>query len=345
MVESRLHQIVRQFAENGMRLLLENPQNVCDLLGLSVPDIVQMIDSSRLKPIQTTFVQRDYRHVESDVVLVAPLRRRKGKRSARRLLIYILIEHQSEPDPLMPLRVLDYVVQIFRYQVREWSKTHRSLARIRLDPVLPVVFYTGTRRWDTPGKFVDLVDLGDQFGAMTPSIEPLFINLPEIPAETLETQGGYFGSVLRLVQQRKSRPREFQQLLNQVVQHLETMPEPERLRWLELLSYIMALVYHVRDPSEQPNLQRTVESSVQTDEHRQEIFQMRRTIADELKEEGAIWNRRQVLIRLLKRRFENVPAEVSATIRATDDPEQLDEWLDLVVTAQTLDDIGIGAPA
>jgi hypothetical protein len=92
MVESRLHQIVRQFAENGMRLLLENPQNVCDLLGLSVPDIVQMIDSSRLKPIQTTFVQRDYRHVESDVVLVAPLRRRKGKRLARRLLIYILIE-------------------------------------------------------------------------------------------------------------------------------------------------------------------------------------------------------------------------------------------------------------
>jgi hypothetical protein len=84
---------------------------------------------------------------------------------------------------------------------------------------------------------------------------------------------------------------------------------------------------------------------VQTDEHRQEIFQMRRTIADELKEEGAIWNRRQVLIRLLKRRFENVPAEVSATIRATDDPEQLDEWLDRFATAQTLDDIGIGTPA
>jgi hypothetical protein len=40
----------------------------------------------------------------------------------------------------------------------------------------------------------------------------------------LESQGGYFGSVLRLVQ------------------HLEAMPDAERLRWLELLSYIMALV-------------------------------------------------------------------------------------------------------
>jgi hypothetical protein len=48
--------------------------------------------------------------------------------------------------------------------------------------------------------------------------------------------------------------------------------------------------------------------------------------------------------RPLKRRFENVPAGVSATIRATDDPQQLDEWLDRFATATTLGDIGIGAP-
>ena len=187
--------------------------------------------------------------------------------------------------------------------------------------------------------------MGDRFGNVTPAIEPLFINLPEIAADTLESKGGFFGSVLRLVQQRKSRPREFQQLLNRVVRHLETMPEAERLRWLELLSYITALVYHVREPSERPSLQKTIESSVQTDEHRQEVFEMRRTIADELKEEGAIKNGQKTLVRLLKRRFGDVPAAVSATIRATDDPERLDAWLDLVVTAEALDDVGIGAPA
>jgi hypothetical protein len=344
MVTLKLQQIVRQFSENGLKLLLENPLNVVDLLGLSVPDIIEMIDPAQLKTVQTTFVQSDYRHVESDVVLVAPLRRARTKRLLRRLLIYILIEHQSEPDRLMPLRALDYVVQIFRYQVREWSKTHRSFSRIRFDPVLPVVFYTGTRRWDSPGRLIDLVDLGDRFESMTPAFEPLFINLPEISPETLEAQGGYFGSVLRLVQQRKARPGEFQELLDQVVQHLETMPEAERLRWLELLSYIMALVYHAREPSERPRLQKTIESSVRTDVHRQEIFEMRRTIADELEEKGAIKKSRETLLRQLKRRFGNVPAAVSATIRATHDPEQLDEWLDQVVTVKTLDDIGIGTP-
>jgi hypothetical protein len=53
---------------------------------------------------------------------------------------------------------------------------------------------------------------------------------------------------------------------------------------------------------------------------------------------------RETLLRLLKRRFGNLPAAVSATIRATDDPEQLDEWLDQVVTTATLDDVGIGTP-
>ena len=80
--------------------------------------------------------------------------------------------------------------------------------------------------------------MGAAFESATPAMAPLFINLPAIAAETLEAKGGFFGWVLRLIQQRKSRPREFQRLLNRVVQHLESMPATERQRWLELLSYV-----------------------------------------------------------------------------------------------------------
>jgi hypothetical protein len=151
MVAEKLPQIVRQFSQNGLKLLLENPLNVVDLLGLSAPDIVGMFDPGQLKTVQATFVQSDYRHVESDVVLVAPLRHAKRKRLLRRLLIYVLIEHQSQPDRLMPLRALDYVVQIFRYQVREWSKTHRSFSRIRFDPVLPAAISARFCGWSSSG--------------------------------------------------------------------------------------------------------------------------------------------------------------------------------------------------
>jgi hypothetical protein len=72
---------------------------------------------------------------------------------------------------------------------------------------------------------------------------------------------------------------------------------------------------------------------------------MRRTIADQLREEGGIEALQQILIRLLKRRFGDVPDELSSTILATKNPEQLDEWLDQVVTAQALEDVGIEVPA
>jgi len=55
---------------------------------------------------------------------------------------------------------------------------------------------------------------------------------------------------------------------------------------------------------------------------------MRRTIADELKEEGGIETRQQTLIRQLKRRFRDLPEEMVSTVRATNDAEQLDAWLD-----------------
>jgi hypothetical protein len=67
-------------------------------------------------------------------------------------------------------------------------------------------------------------------------------------------------------------------------------------------------------------------------------------MADVLEEKGARKALQQTLLRLLKRRFGNVPAAVRATIRGTHDPKQLDEWLDQVVTAATLDDVGIGTP-
>lgn len=71
---------------------------------------------------------------------------------------------------------------------------------------------------------------------------------------------------------------------------------------------------------------------------------MGRTMADVLEEKGALKALQQTLLRLLKRRFGNVPTAVSATIRGTEDPEQLDEWLDRFATAATLDDVGIGSP-
>ncbi len=59
------------------------------------------------------------------------------------------------------------------------------------------------------------------------------------------------------------------------------------------------------------------------------------------KKEAAIETRQQTLIRQLRRRFGKVPAKVTRAINATTATEQLDEWLDQVLTATSLEKMDI----
>jgi predicted transposase YdaD len=344
MTLSRIEQFVRNFTENAMKLLLEHSANVHDLLALGRAEVLDLIDFARMKPAGKSFVARDYRHIEADVVLTAPLRR-KGRSSGESVLIYILIEHQSEPDELMAFRVLEYVVQIYRTQIRTWSKGRTSLRGIRLQPVFPVVFYTGTRTWNAIGTLADLIDMGDHFARRTPALDPLFINLNGLKPGVLEAEGGFFGQVLRLVRQRRAKPQPFRALLAEVVADLERMPDTERFRWLDLLSYIDAFLYHERASTEHPQLYELVQESVRTDTHREEIMTIRRTMADVLKhqgkQEGKIEQAHEGLLRQLAKRFGEVPPAVEATVKKTTNLAQLDEWIDRFATATSLEDVGI----
>ncbi|HUG93145.1 MAG TPA: Rpn family recombination-promoting nuclease/putative transposase [Planctomycetaceae bacterium] len=366
MTKSRLRRLVRQFPENGIKLLLENPANVRELLSLAGTDVLDLLDLDQMRLLSTTFVARDFRHVEADVVLEVPVRRRRGARQHRRsVLVYVLIEHQSQPDELMPFRLLEYTVQICRRQLRQHSEQPDEARIPPLDPVLPVVLYTGTRAWKSPGTMDELFALGSRFRKFIPVFEPLFLNVGALSADIVEAEGGALGPVLRLLRARKARVEEFQTLLTRAVERLGAMASEEWARWVDLLSYLHALVYFERPPSERPRLQRTIEGSVHTDRNRREIRQMGKTIAEALMEKGRRQERakqktiaeafkeegrreemarvrQQTLLRQLRRRFKDLPVDIVQAVESTQDIERLDTWLDRFATATCLEDVGIG---
>jgi hypothetical protein len=196
-------------------------------------------------------------------------------------------------------------------------------------------------------RLVDLVAQGEEFADLIPQIEPLFVNLPELPSERLE-ESGPLGCVLELIQQRTTRPEEFRTLVARAVRRLEDMPARERIRWLELLSYIRVMVYHDREGSEQEALREMIVASVRTDARRREVEAMFRSGADVLIEEGrkqgAIAALQQSLVNLLRRKFGRVPRATEKTIRATQDSEQLDTWLVRAGMASTLSEVEIAPP-
>ncbi len=139
--------------------------------------------------------------------------------------------------------------------------------------------------------------------------------------------------------------------------NLEGMPPTERTRWVEFLSYILALVYHARGRDEHPELREVVDRSVQIDPHRKEYKKMGQTIAEMYIEKGRLEGEekgrlegklsgkleasRAVLLRLLRKRFKKVPRKAAAHIAATTNLEDLDLWLENFVDAKTLAEVGI----
>src|ERR1700674_3783396 len=97
MAEALLKKLVRNFPENGPKLLLENAANVRDLLMLLHEPQVHAIDFTALSVERSHFVQPDYAHVALDLLLKAPFRVHAAD-PPRTILIYLLVEHQSKPQ-------------------------------------------------------------------------------------------------------------------------------------------------------------------------------------------------------------------------------------------------------
>ena len=67
-----------------------------------------------------------------------------------------------------------------------------------------------------------------------------------------------------------------------------------------------------------------------------EVADMDKTIAEVIKEEGALEANRKMLLRQLRLKFKNVPAAIEAEIQGTLDSQQLALWFDAVLTARSI---------
>ncbi len=348
MAKSLLRKLVRNFSENGPKLLLENGANLRDLLTILRDPHVQAIDFPAMTVERTHFVKPDYAHMAVDLLLKAPFRI-DGAERGQSILIYLLGEHQSTPERFFILRLADYLLQAYKMQKRDWEKKHGSDAGLVFQPVLPIVLYTGERNWEKIEALVDLIVAGPLFDDVIPAFKPRFLNLRDTSPEALVRDGGFFGQVLRLIRDRHAEPAVFRQTLEEVVTHLESMPDAERIRWVEFLSYIEALVYHARNEAEQPKRRDVVDRSIQTDRRRQEYTKMGRTIAEmyidqgraEGEQKGVLKYARATLLRLLRKRFKKVPRKLEARIAATTSMRELETWMHNFANAETLEEVGI----
>ena len=69
-----------------------------------------------------SFIPADLQKEESDLIYTVPFRGGRG----RAVWVYVLLEHQSKPDPLMSLRLYLYMGELWDTQQREWESSERN---------------------------------------------------------------------------------------------------------------------------------------------------------------------------------------------------------------------------
>lgn len=286
-------------------------------------------DTLHLEP--GSFVDPEFRDRHTDLLFSADVRGRSG----RRALVYVLLEHQSSPDPWMPLRLLRYIVRVWDAFLVAHPATDR------LPAVIPMVLAHGDRRWNVPTEFVDLVDIDDDAKAAVapfiPSFRYALDDLARVTDEELLTRAiNAYGRLALFFLQRARTGRDFiGRFLFWKSAIAELLAQPNgRASLVTLLRYHW-LVAEEPGPEE---IRQALENAAGPEA--KEAFV---TIAEMLKAEGRVEGeargRAQAVVDLLEDRQIAVSDEMRARVLACRDVALLRSWLIRAATVRTAEEL------
>ena len=137
---------IHQPHDRLFRSVFSDASEAAALLQAALPDTVRNnFDWTTLTLVDGTFIDEELQGSQSDLLYQV-----EHAATRQPMSMYLLFEHQSSPDPWMPLRLL-------RYCCRIWEADRRDDPdRRELRPIMPVVFYQGARGWNHPTEFSDL---------------------------------------------------------------------------------------------------------------------------------------------------------------------------------------------
>jgi hypothetical protein len=327
---------LHDFPDRALRQSLQQPANLRAFLRQAVPDLADGFVYEQARLLDREFPLDDWRRRASDLVFEIPYRSAAGEQLA---LVCVLIEHQSEPDPRMPLRTLLYAVLYWERQWKAWEDTLPPRAPLRLRPVLPIVLHTGPRPWCTHREFAELLAGPEAFHGFAPRWQPLFWDLAEqAPATLLQTAEAWL-QALAVVRVEAAESAAFASVFLEALRRLEALHSTEPARWYDLIRLVLTWAAWRRPEEEKAPLLAAASAS-QTDQGRQrEVQAVGRTIAqsyfEEGRAEGEVKALQRTLLRLGRQRFGEPGAAVTATVEAIHDRERLERLTDGLLQVST----------
>ncbi|HEU4536776.1 MAG TPA: Rpn family recombination-promoting nuclease/putative transposase [Polyangiaceae bacterium] len=126
-----------------------DPEHVRDeLRAVLPPALLHTLDLASLRPCPGSFVDPALAGSHSDLLFSVKL-------AGRPALLFVLFEHQSTVDSLMPLRLLGYVVRVL---LQHAEQAEQADGLLPLPVVVPLVLHHSATGWTAATRLEDLFD-------------------------------------------------------------------------------------------------------------------------------------------------------------------------------------------
>ena len=295
--------------DEAFKKIFQDREIFFEFLQMFLPDIVSKysitLDSLILENIEK--ISSSLRSKRADVIY-------RIKTKDLEAFIFVLLEHQSRKDYLMPFRMLEYTVAIWRHFIDEVGEKAKR-KQFKLPPVIPIVLYDGYGRWTVQRDISEKVRKVPGYERYVPRYEYMVINVNELEKDWLMDFESVLSKILVIDGVRKEQIRD---MIKELSENVKKLPEDKRKKLIELL-HVMMIGAEAAEEGEKEL------------EEMEEVEGMFSRLVKELKKEGRIEGRLEgkmeaiveATIDALEERFGYVPEDVKDKLSEVKDIKKL----------------------
>jgi hypothetical protein len=323
--------------DRAMRETLRHPEHLRALLRQVVPDLAEDFDYPQMKILDREFLLDDWRKREGDLLVEVPF---GVGDSTRRALVCVVLEHQSDPVRIMEFRMLLMAVLYWERQWRRWEESPAPRETLYFTPVLPIIFYSGSKPWTAPRPFENLLGEPASFRAFAPKWAPLFWNIQTLTADELLASTEDWIRALAVVRAEDAAQDEFERLYREALEKLKEIPPEAEVRWYDTLRMVISWAT-TRRPTEERQHLRDICVNSQPKPRRKRAQTMIKTIADsyreEGREEGSLETARDYLLMIGEPKLGKPSRKILHRIEAITDRQRIRRFVSLLVNPSSED--------
>lgn len=292
------------------------------------PPLLERIDLASLAHCPGSFVDEALKERHSDLLFSASIAGRPG-------FVYVLCEHQSYVDPLMPFRLLRYMVRIWEQFLAEHPDA------TLLPAIVPVVLHHSERGWTAPTTLQELLDLDPEaLAAVAEHVPHLRFLLDDISFQSDEALKSrvMISAFGRLVLWCLRNARSPERIVQNIGAWVDLLREARHApNGAAALGMLWRYTFTVKKWDKPAEILSMLTEAVGKEEA-EGLMTIEEYLLKRGHDQGLEQGQRSLLLKLLGVRFGALPSSVIAQVNAAGSA-QLDIWAERVLTATTLADV------